>query len=221
MKRAIAAAVFAASLAGSGGAQAADLENTLYMDLTYGRVVIELRPDLAPKTVARMKELTRQHFFDGVVFHRVISGFMAQTGDPTGTGYGRSGKPLPAEFSDAHHVRGTVSMPVPRTRTAPTASSSSLHRRAPARRPIHYLGQVVQGMNCGADQARRQRSQRHRDPAPGQDVKMQVAADEALTPCLGGRFAMLASSIAPAEAEASDPVAPVAWRSRCWRWRRR
>ena len=110
MKRTIAAAVFAASLAGSGGAQAADLENTLYMDLTYGRVVIELRPDLAPKTVARMKELTRQHFFDGIVFHRVISGFMAQTGDPTGTGYGGSGKNLPAEFSDAHHVRGTVSM---------------------------------------------------------------------------------------------------------------
>ena len=110
MKRTIAAAVFAAAMAGSGGAQAADLENTLYMDLTYGRVVIELRPDLAPKTVARMKELTRQHFFDGVVFHRVISGFMAQTGDPTGTGYGGSGKNLPAEFSDAHHLRGTVSM---------------------------------------------------------------------------------------------------------------
>ena len=69
MNRTIAAVVFAASIAGSGGAQAADLENTLYMDLTYGRVVIELRPDLAPKTVARMKELTRQHFFDGIVFH--------------------------------------------------------------------------------------------------------------------------------------------------------
>ena len=72
--------------------------------------MIELRPDLAPKTVARMKELTRQHFFDGIVFHRVISGFMAQTGDPNGTGYGGSGKNLPAEFSSAQHVRGTVSM---------------------------------------------------------------------------------------------------------------
>ena len=141
MKRTIAAAVFAASLAGSGGAQAADLENTLYMDLTYGRVVIELRPDLAPKTVARMKELTRQHFFDGIVFHRVISGFMAQTGDPTGTGYGGSGKPLPAEFSDAHHVRGTVSMARaqdPEQRRQPVLHL--LHRRAPARRPIHHLG---------------------------------------------------------------------------------
>ena len=171
MKRTIAAAVFAASLAGSGGAQAADLENTLYMDLTYGRVVIELRPDLAPKTVARMKELTRQHFFDGVVFHRVISGFMAQTGDPTGTGYGGSGKNLPAEFSDAHHVRGTVSMARaqdPEQRRQPVLHL--LHRRAPARRPIHHLGPGGRGHGIrGADQARRRRSQRHRDPAAGQD----------------------------------------------------
>ena len=87
-----------------------DPENTLFLDLPDGRVVIQLRPDLAPNHVARIKELTRQGFYNGVVFHRVIPGFMAQTGDPTGTGMGGSGKKLKAEFSKAPHVRGTVSM---------------------------------------------------------------------------------------------------------------
>src|ERR1700734_2209238 len=86
-------------------AVAADLENTLYMDLKYGRVVIEMRPDLAPHHVARIKELVRQKFYDGVKFHRVIEGFMAQTGDPTGTGMGGSGQKLKAEFNDTAHVR--------------------------------------------------------------------------------------------------------------------
>ena len=94
----------------SGTAQTLDPENTLYMDLEYGRVVIELRPDLAPNHVARIKELTREGYYDGVVFHRVIEGFMAQTGDPTGTGTGGSGQKLKAEFSLEPHVRGTVSM---------------------------------------------------------------------------------------------------------------
>ncbi|MBY0407797.1 MAG: peptidylprolyl isomerase, partial [Rickettsiales bacterium] len=80
-------------------AKAADLENTLYLDLKDGRVVIEMRPDLAPKHVKRIKELVRKGFYDGVVFHRVIEGFMAQTGDPTGTGTGGSGQKLKAEFS--------------------------------------------------------------------------------------------------------------------------
>src|SRR5271170_3658652 len=87
-----------------------DPEDTLYMDLKYGRVVIALRPDVAPNTVKRIKELVRQKFYDGVVFHRVMEGFMAQTGDPTGTGTGGSGKKLNAEFNDAPHVRGAVSM---------------------------------------------------------------------------------------------------------------
>ena len=85
-------------------------ENTLVLETTQGRVVIELRADLAPNHVARIKELTQQGFYDGVVFHRVIDGFMAQTGDPTGTGRGGSGKNLKAEFSKAPHERGTVSM---------------------------------------------------------------------------------------------------------------
>jgi peptidylprolyl isomerase len=89
---------------------ARDLENTLYLELKSGRVVIELRPDLAPEHVKRIKELAREKFYDGVVFHRVIDGFMAQTGDPTGTGMGGSGKKLNAEFNSAKHVRGTLSM---------------------------------------------------------------------------------------------------------------
>jgi peptidylprolyl isomerase len=91
-------------------AQAADLENTLYLDVPAGRVVIQMRPDLAPKHVARIKELVRRGFYDGTVFHRVIDGFMAQGGDPTGTGMGGSGQKLAAEFSAEHHVRGIVSM---------------------------------------------------------------------------------------------------------------
>jgi peptidylprolyl isomerase len=85
-------------------------ENTLVLETTQGRVVIELRPDLAPNHVARIKELAQEGFYDGVVFHRVIEGFMAQTGDRTGTGRGGSGKNLKAEFSKAPHERGTVSM---------------------------------------------------------------------------------------------------------------
>ena len=89
---------------------AKDPENTLLMETSKGRVSIALRPDLAPKHVARIKELVRDGFYDGVVFHRVIDGFMAQTGDPTGTGSGGSGKKLAAEFSREAHVRGTVAM---------------------------------------------------------------------------------------------------------------
>ena len=87
-----------------------DPENTLVMDMTHGRVVIEMLPDVAPNHVARIKELARDGFYDGVVFHRVIDGFMAQTGDPTGTGMGGSGKKLKAEFNTTPHERGTVSM---------------------------------------------------------------------------------------------------------------
>src|SRR5262245_35332140 len=85
-------------------------EDTLVLDTTKGKVVIVMRPDLAPSHVARIKELVRDGFYDGVVFHRVIDGFMAQTGDPTGTGTGGSGKKLKAEFSREPHSRGTVSM---------------------------------------------------------------------------------------------------------------
>lgn len=85
-------------------------EDTMILDTTKGRVVIAMRPDLAPGHVARIKELVRQGFYDGIVFHRVIDGFMAQTGCPHGSGTGGSGKKLKAEFNGEPHVRGTVSM---------------------------------------------------------------------------------------------------------------
>jgi peptidylprolyl isomerase len=85
-------------------------EDTLILDTSKGPVTIRMRPDLAPQHVSRIKELVREGFYDGIVFHRVIDGFMAQTGCPHGTGTGGSGKKLKAEFSKAKHVRGTVSM---------------------------------------------------------------------------------------------------------------
>jgi peptidylprolyl isomerase len=91
-------------------ATAVDSENIIILELPYGIVEIELLPDVAPNHVARIKELTRQGFYDGLKFHRVIEGFMAQTGDPTGTGTSGSGQKLKAEFSKTPHVRGAVSM---------------------------------------------------------------------------------------------------------------
>ena len=109
------AAFAAAFLFIAAPAQAAgeklDPENTIYLDLKDGRVVIKLRPDLAPKHVAQIKKLTREGFYDGIVFHRVIDGFMAQTGDPTGTGTGKSDLPnLPAEFTPTPYKVGSVGM---------------------------------------------------------------------------------------------------------------
>jgi peptidylprolyl isomerase len=112
-------------------AEIKDPENTLLVETSKGRVVIEMRPDLAPGHVARIKELARQGFYDGVKFHRVIDGFMAQTGDPQGNGTGGSGKKLKAEFSAEKHGRGTVSMAAPRAPTPATASSSSASRKPP------------------------------------------------------------------------------------------
>jgi peptidylprolyl isomerase len=88
----------------------ANPEDTLILETSKGNVVVEMRPDLAPNHVARIKELARQGFYDGVPFHRVIEGFMAQTGDPTGTGTGGSGQKLAAEFNAEPHTRGAVSM---------------------------------------------------------------------------------------------------------------
>ena len=85
-------------------------ENLLYMKLKSGVVVIELMPNVAPNHVARIKKLSRDGFYNGLTFHRVIEGFMAQTGDPKGDGTGGSGTKLKAEFSDVHHIRGVVSM---------------------------------------------------------------------------------------------------------------
>lgn len=94
----------------STGASGDARENRLHLYLESGRVVIKLRPDLAPNHVARIKELAREGFYDGIIFHRVIDGFMAQTGDPTGTGMGGSGRKLAAEFTRTPFQRGTVGM---------------------------------------------------------------------------------------------------------------
>ncbi len=142
-----AAAVTALILGTGGNAMALDPENTLYLDLPYGRVVIEMRPDLAPNHVARIKELVREGFYDGIVFHRVIEGFMAQTGDPTGTGRGGSGRNLDAEFSNEPHVRGIVSMA--RAQNPNSADSQFFIVFADARfldGQYTVWGQVVEGM---------------------------------------------------------------------------
>ena len=131
--------------AGTGGAT--DPENTLYLELKDGRVVIELFPDAAPNHVARIKELTRQGFYDGVVFHRVIAGFMAQTGDPTGTGTGGSGQRLAAEFNSIRHDRGTCSMA--RAQSPDSADSQFFIVFQPAPHldgQYTAWGQVVSGM---------------------------------------------------------------------------
>ena len=103
--------VFAAVLPALAQQPATDPQNTVYLDTKDGRVTIRLRPDLAPKHVEQIKALTKRGFYDGIVFHRVIPGFMAQTGDPTGTGTGKSDLPnLPAEFSREPFRRGSVGM---------------------------------------------------------------------------------------------------------------
>jgi cyclophilin family peptidyl-prolyl cis-trans isomerase len=153
-----------------------DPENTLYMDLPHGRVVIELRPDLAPAHVTRIKELAREGFYDGVPFHRVIEGFMAQGGDPTGTGTGGSSKPnLKAEFSDAPHQRGACSMA--RSQNPNSANSQFFICFAPCEfldGQYTVWGQVVEGMEH-VDRLKRG------EPVTNPDriVKMQVAADAA------------------------------------------
>ena len=156
---------------------ATDLENTILMDLKNGQVVIEMLPEFAPKHVERIKELVRQEFYDGVVFHRVIEGFMAQGGDPTGTGTGGSGKNLDAEFSDAEHVRGTLSM----ARSQNPNSADSQFFICFADTP-HLNGQytvwgrVVEGMEF-VDQIRRGDGANGVVSDPDKIIKMRVAGD--------------------------------------------
>jgi peptidylprolyl isomerase len=171
-------ALAAALVLGLGGsAFAADLENTLYIDVPAGRVVVELRPDLAPVTVARVKELTRAHFYDGLKFHRVIDGFMAQTGDPRSDGTGGSGKNLKAEFSNAHFVRGTLGMA--RASDPDSADSQFFICFAPA--PFldgkyTVFGQVTAGMEF-VDAIKKGSGDSGTVSNPDKIVRMQVAAD--------------------------------------------
>jgi peptidylprolyl isomerase len=155
-----------------------DLENTLYLDLKDGRVVIELRPDLAPNHVARIKELAREKFYDGIVFHRVIDGFMAQTGDPTGTGMGGSSKPnLKAEFSNAPHTRGAVSMA--RSSSPDSANSQFFIVFKDSNfldRQYTVFGYVTSGMEL-VDKIKRGVGEGGTVQSPDKIIHMQVAAD--------------------------------------------
>lgn len=110
MKKLFLALATVALLAASPAKAETPDSNTLYLDLKDGRVVIQMLPDLAPKHVARIKELVNKGFYDGLIFHRVIDGFMAQGGDPTGTGTGGSGQNIPAEFTPEPFNRGVVGM---------------------------------------------------------------------------------------------------------------
>jgi peptidylprolyl isomerase len=152
--------------------------DTLYLDLKDGRVVIELRPDLAPKHVARIKELASKGFYDGLAFHRVIPGFMAQTGDPRGDGTGGSGQKLTAEFSDEPHVRGTLSMA--RSRSPDSADSQFFIVFEPAPHldgQYTVWGKVTSGMEF-VDKIKKGAA--HDNGAvqnPDKIVKMQLAED--------------------------------------------
>lgn len=155
-------------------AEIKDPENTVIMETTQGRVVIELLPDLAPGHVARIKELARESFYDGIVFHRVIDGFMAQTGDPTGTGMGGSEEPdLAAEFSRTPFKRGTLGMA--RAASPNSANSQFFIMFADGdwlNGQYTVWGEVVEGMEFVDKIAKGE------PPAnPDKIIKMTVAAD--------------------------------------------
>ena len=152
----------------------ADLENTLILETTKGKVTIELKPEVAPNHVARIKELAREGFYDGIVFHRVIDGFMAQCGCPDGTGMGGSDKPdLKQEFNPEPHLRGTCSMA--RTNNPDSANSQffiCLEPSAFLDRQYTVWGQVTEGMDA-VDQLKKGEPVRD----PDSIVSMKVAAD--------------------------------------------
>jgi peptidylprolyl isomerase len=153
-----------------------DPENTLLIETTKGPVVIEMRPDLAPNHVAHIKKLAREGFYDGIVFHRVIDGFMAQTGDPTGTGTGSSKYPnLKQEFNAEPHVRGVASMA--RAQNPDSANSQFFIVFDDARfldRQYTVWGKVIEGMD-NVDKIKRGEPVRD----PDKMVSVKVAADVA------------------------------------------
>jgi len=148
-------------------------EDTIYLELEAGRVVIQTRPDLAPNHVARIKELAREGFYDGIVFHRVIEGFMAQTGDPTGTGTSGSGKNLKAEFNEETHARGVCSMARAQSPDSADSQFFICFDDSPfLDRQYTVWGQVIEGMEH-VDKIKRG------EPVmdPDKMVSMKVAAD--------------------------------------------
>jgi peptidylprolyl isomerase len=176
VRRFLLALIACVGLAASAAAQTPqmrDPDNTLFLDVEYGRVVIVLRPDLAPKHVTRVKELVRQRFYDGLLFHRVIDGFMAQTGDPKGNGTGGSGRNLPAEFSREPFVRGTIG--AARTQDPNSADSQFFIMFAPAPHlngQYTVWGRVISGMEH-IDKIKKGEPPR----SPDKIVRLQIAAD--------------------------------------------
>jgi peptidylprolyl isomerase len=151
----------------------ADPENTLYLDLKDGRVVIQMLPSLAPKHVARIKALTRQGFYNGLIFHRVIPGFMAQGGDPTGTGTGGSGQNIPAEFSPEPFVRGVVGMARAQSPNSADSQFFIMFQETPSLNGQYTVwGKVVSGMEF-VDKI----TPGEPPASPDKIVKMQIAAD--------------------------------------------
>ena len=156
-----------------------DPENTVYLDLKDGRVVIQLRPELAPKTVAQFKTLVRQGFYDGTPFHRVIDGFMAQGGDPTGTGTGGSKLPnVPAEFSKyAHFLTGTVGMARSQDPNSGNSQFFICFQPAPSLDGKYTIfGRVVEGMQYVHD-IKRGSGSMGMVTEPDKLIKATIAAD--------------------------------------------
>jgi peptidylprolyl isomerase len=175
--KSLAFAAIAVLLAGQS-AKAADPENTIYLDLAWGRVVIEMRPDLAPQHVARIKELVRKGFYDGTPFHRVIPGFMAQGGDPTGSGTGGSGVKLPAEFSGEHFTRGVVGMA---RSSSPNSADSQFFIMLGTTPSLDYKytiwGRVVEGMEHVDKITKGSEGDNGIVARPDKIVRMRMAAD--------------------------------------------
>ena len=185
-RRLFAGMFVAASLIAFGGAAhaqqpAADPENTMIIETKDGNVTVRLRPDLAPRHVAQIKALVRKGFYNGIVFHRVIDGFMAQTGDPTGTGTGRSDLPnIPAEFTQTPFVRGTLGMA--RAQDPNSANSQFFicfndNGCAGLRGQYTVVGQVVDGMGA-IDKVKRGAPGSGTVSGPDRMISVRMAADK-------------------------------------------
>ncbi|MGH6800909.1 MAG: peptidylprolyl isomerase [Methylocella sp.] len=166
---------------GLAAAPLQDLQHTLYLDTKDGRVTILLRPDLAPRHVAQIEALTKRGFYNGLVFHRVIDGFMAQTGDPTGTGTGKSDMPnIPGEFSTEPFTRGTVGMA--RSQDPDSANSQFFICFADAaflNNKYTVVGHVISGMDVVDKIKKGAKEDNGAVTGPDKIVKMQLAADMA------------------------------------------
>jgi peptidylprolyl isomerase len=173
------AAALAAAVPTLGHAAGAE-PHTLYLDTKDGRVVIKLRADIAPKHAAQIEALAKRHFYDGVVFHRVIDGFMAQTGDPTGTGMGKSDLPnIPAEFSKEKFLRGTLGMA--RSQSPDSANSQFFICLAPARyleEQYTVIGEVVSGMDVVDKIKKGDKGDNGKVTSPDKIIKLRLAGDE-------------------------------------------